>query len=321
MRAQDERDTTQPADGAEAPIGDQPDELTFEVTDLATGSRQPHPLAPEASAGARSAQPAQPAQRTRLIQVSHTPTRVTLTLDARALRIGLAAVALLLVAGIAISNLPRLGPQVGHSGWFAYVPLSSPTPQVVSQSGASIGITMDPSQPSVIAPTPTIPLQALGPIPSDCAPNRTDSSVGAPGLGTAVGHDPVWVDAFDGPTATLSIPAHGGTQFTQYGWQVGIVLVFTTGYSAPVTLSGNAAKTNLPLWFGALNPLADPGINTQAPTTDFTIDAQQAQTNGGGVSGDIVFYQVAMYLPGAGCYTLGANWPGGRWLIGFAAGA
>ena len=304
-----ERQTPDSA-GTDAQPTAREDELTFEVTDLTTGASQAHPLAAPADA-----RPTQPSQRTRLIEVAHAPTRVVLTLDARALRIGLAAVAVLLVAGIVLSNLPRLG-----HGWFAFAPRSTPTPHIVSQSNFSVGTITVGHPPTPVVPTATIPLQPLGSIPQNCSPGQTVPSLGAPGLGMAVGHNPVWVDAFDGPTATLSIPAHGGNQFTQYGWQVNIILVFTNGYGAPVTLIGNDLTTNFSLWFGAPNPPADPNGISQTPNTAFTVDAQQAETNGAGVGGGAVFYPISMYLPGADCYHLSASWPGGSWQIIFAAG-
>jgi hypothetical protein len=39
----------------------------------------------------------------------------------------------------------------------------------------------------------------------------------------------------------------------------------------------------------------------------------------GGVGEFSIWFDV-LYLPGAGCYTLQASWPGGGWIVNFAAG-
>ncbi len=313
---QDERDerwTTDTDMGGDAQPHEQEDDLTFEVTDLASGASHAHPLSSAPTTNGAGAQRRN--QEARFIHISRRPRQVILTLDARALRIGLAALALVVVVGIVLESLPHLRP-----GALSFAPPATQTPEVVSQVNITIDTPAAISQPSVF-PTATIPLQPLGSIPPNCSPDKTVPSLGAPGLGTAVGHDPVWVDAFDGAAATLSIPTHGGNQFTQYGWQVTIELVFTNNFNAPVTLIGNSLTTNYPLWFGSYFPDDTPNGPGQAPTTSFTIDSQQAQAEGAGVSGNTVFYPISLYLPGADCYHLSANWPGGGWQIAFAAGA
>lgn len=288
------------------------DDLSFEVTSLAPAASHADPLAPQQASGGRW--PA-PSPREPLLRVTRAPLRVILTLDARALRVGLAALMLLALAAWVFVNLP--GPA---QGWFAYAPLATSTATANSRVVISAAtFVIDP--PTAAIPTATIPLQLIGAIPQNCGPAQTVPSLGEPGQGTAVGHDPVWVDAFDGPTATVSIRAHGAYAFTQYGWEVDVNLVFTNGFTAPVTLSGDDLTTNYPLWFGVNTQLTQNALNTTTPTTAFTIDARQATAYGGGLSGPTALYSVAMYLPGAGCYHLAARWPKGAWQITFAAGA
>ncbi len=304
----DELNETQSAEAEQAPG----DDLSFEVTSLAPTASHADPLAPPPTSGERwpVRSPHAP-----LLRVTRAPTRVILTFDARALRVGMAALTALALAAWVFVNLP----EPAH-GWFASAPLATSTAAANSRVVIS-AVTVVIDSPTAAIPTATIPLQSIGAIPQNCGAEQTVSILDAPDLWTAVGHDPFWVDAFDGPTATLSIRAHGAYVFTQYGWQVDINLVFTNGFTAPVTVSGSDLTTNYPLWFGVNTQLTVNALNTTPPTTTFTTDARQAAADGGVVSGPIVFYSVAMYLPGAGCYHLAARWPKGAWQITFAAGA
>ena len=71
-------------------------------------------------------------------------------------------------------------------------------------------------------------------------------------------------------------------------------------------------RTNAPLWWAFLG---SDGYTIPAPT--FTIDPQQIRGSLGARRRS-KWWDGALYLPGAGCYTLSASWPGGGWTATFA---
>ena len=166
-------------------------------------------------------------------------------------------------------------------------------------------------------PTPTVVAPALGPAPADCP-----SSTGVPHVGGfpnqltyAVGGPDVWVDGFDSARARSSITRDATGPYTQYGWPVGIALVLRDTFDAAVTLVGQDARTHSPLWWAFLG---NDGYTDPAAT--FTIDPQQDTGLSWSADGVSRWLTGALYLPGAGCYTLSASWPGGGWTATFAAG-
>jgi hypothetical protein len=163
-------------------------------------------------------------------------------------------------------------------------------------------------------PTPTVVAPALGPAPADCP-----SSTATPGVGGipnqltyAVGGPDVWVDGFDSAHALTSITRDAAGPYTQYGWPVRISLVTRDPFAAVVTLVGHDARTQSPLWWAFLS-----NDSYTVPAATFTVDPQQDQ---GSTDGENKWWYGALYLPGAGCYTLKASWPGGGWTASFAAG-
>jgi hypothetical protein len=97
--------------------------------------------------------------------------------------------------------------------------------------------------------------------------------------------------------------------YTEHGWRWRILLVSAPGFLGQIRLSGEhiagGSSTALLLDAGAgLTSLLV--LNPHDPSTT---DLGWAQ------------WPIYVYLPGSGCYSLDAQWPGGRWQISFAAGS
>lgn len=152
--------------------------------------------------------------------------------------------------------------------------------------------------PSPIFTTP-IP---VGAAPKNCPPSQPAQSL-SPNLAPVVGKSPVWV------TLPALIPLSEG--YTQYGWAYKLIWEVGPKFPHTVTLYGTNLRTNASLLFQ---------IGDQAPTASPLLDPL---TPGHPVSafGDVwAEWGSYIFLPGPACYSLGARWPGGRWIGYFAAG-
>lgn len=132
------------------------------------------------------------------------------------------------------------------------------------------------------------------------------------------GSSPAWAVGFDGARATLhvspiSLPVSSFP--SAFGWAASITLEIQSDYTGPVTFTGGSQSDSSPLVFGFG---LDPG---QAQLFSITLSTQQPV-----ISPDRLFktrrtaWNITIYVPAAGCYFLKATWPGGRWIINFAAG-
>ena len=170
---------------------------------------------------------------------------------------------------------------------------------------------------------------AVGPAPARCS---QDSPVltadGNPSVGMAIGKAPVLVGGFVGPSATLLVgPAAsarlnfpGWTEpYTRYGWPALIDLILHTGITGPVALLGKDVQTGYPLWFGFV--VAGVGGAPQQVAPTLGLDPAHPAIPAGGEAGMEDFWFGYAFLPGAGCYTLDASWPGGSWHVTISAGA
>ena len=87
-------------------------------------------------------------------------------------------------------------------------------------------------------------------------------------------------------------------------------------FEEPVTVRGSDLHTGAPLWF-TMTGNDGPATGVIAPQMT-VVDPQQFFDSGGSGAH---WWNGMMYLPGAGCYTLQASWPGGSgWTVHFAAG-
>ena len=161
----------------------------------------------------------------------------------------------------------------------------------------------------------------LGPLPQTCPLSsirtpKTISSEFAP----AVGAGPAWgvgiVSYKQVPLALVRSSNDASEHHTQYGWGHKLLWVVATQVQGAVTIHGMNLQTGTPLYPDAeyaeasstmtaliLNP-SDPTVVSQ----DANRDDQWTQFPGG------------LTVPGAGCYSLEATWPGGSWHLTFAAG-
>jgi len=100
--------------------------------------------------------------------------------------------------------------------------------------------------------------------------------------------------------------------YTQYGWPWKVIWRVSTRYTQPVQLHGGSLRTGTPLWF----QIGEPASTT--PILDPRPDEQQIAQSGNPT--EFVEWKSYLYIPGAGCYYVEADWPGGSWRVTFAAG-
>jgi hypothetical protein len=116
-----------------------------------------------------------------------------------------------------------------------------------------------------------------------------------------------------GQRAAAHIGSFQPSNYTRVGWPIQVQVLIKQGFTQTVTLTGHDLRTGYNLWFSA--DANNPGsVEEAAPLA--TIDPSQPM---GGVGEFSIWFDV-LYLPGAGCYTLQASWPGGGWIVNFAAG-
>ena len=178
-----------------------------------------------------------------------------------------------------------------------------------SPSHTATTVTITPSLPTATpSPTPTAlpsPVDTTSPptgaAPHNCPPSQPAQTI-SPDLAPVVGKAPVWA------TLPALIPLRAG--YTQYGWLWKIVWEVAKS-THPVTLHGTDLRTSASLLFQisqdslTTSPVLDPGYPGH-PISAFGDDWAEW--------GSYVF------LPGARCYSMEAMWPGGHWLVYFAAG-
>jgi hypothetical protein len=197
---------------------------------------------------------------------------------------GLAAALLLLVL---VGGFWFLGPGRGHDG--------------------SVGGTRPRPTATATPAFPHIPYLPGG-IPTTCVHVATTSSV-AP-LSGAVGSPPFFVGGFQRPQATILLgDAH--VTHVPYGWPSNWPDTMTwaaqAGLTGKITLTGANMSGGDRLWFQASGP----------PTTSLVLDPLTASPGPAGWAATGTF---TVFVPRGGCYSLQATWPGGSWIITFAAG-
>lgn len=190
--------------------------------------------------------------------------------------------------------------------------------------------------PTPVTPTPTSFLVGetaprLGDAPARCLNGTLPAltRVGPPAFGLAVGHTPVWVAGFTGPYPTLRLGPNarantwGGwsAPYTQVGWPVPIGLEVPAGFTGQIHLSGWDAHDgpSRSMQFGLIQ--ASGGGPPSDVETTYTLDLTHPTIPPGGEDHTGVFWYGYAFLPGAGCYTLTASWPGGSWSVTISAGA
>ncbi len=184
--------------------------------------------------------------------------------------------------------------------------------------------------PPLVAPTALPGLSGvptLGPAPASCGGEPPVLMEGVPPHGRqAIGRAPVLLGGFLGPYATLPLgPAASGAAYgwaapyTPYGWPAPVRLVLRSGVGGgPVTLAGWDPHTGYPLWFGFI--VAGQWGAPQHVVPAFALDPAHPSVPAGGWTNTETFWYGYVFLPGAGCYTLAATWPGDGWRVTVSAG-
>ncbi len=149
---------------------------------------------------------------------------------------------------------------------------------------------------------------------------------GPPWGSESVGRDPVLLSGFNGSYPTLRLgPAavanayQWQAPYTRYGWPAPIGLILKSGFTGPVTLSGADPRTGHPLWFGLVVAGVWGAPDKILPT--YSLDPVNPLIPAGGATDAEKFWYGYIFLPGAGCYTVAASWPGGGWQATISAGA
>jgi hypothetical protein len=232
---------------------------------------------------------------------------------------------LVLLVGVLLRSVLATGAPGGSTARIA-----RPVAAVEPTETASLALLPTPAPP-LTAPTPlpgVAGTPALGPAPASCG---TDSPAltpgGPPWTGNVVGQAPVLLGGFVGPYATMPLgPAASAmaytwaAPYTSYGWPAPIgPIVRNNIRPGPVTLSGWDVRTGYPLWFGFITA-GEWGAPARVSPA-YTLDPENPPVLVGGWTNEEWFWYGYAFLPGAGCYILAADWPGGSWRVTVSAGA
>ncbi len=130
-----------------------------------------------------------------------------------------------------------------------------------------------------------------------------------------IGAFPVWVSNFGGPFAILhilptTVPVHAFS--SAVGWQVVVQVEIDERYDGPITLSGSQ-NNGMPFLFSL--------VPSEQLLTSITLDTRHPIARPGARPAPYdhkTAWNVSLYFPATGCYSLDAKWPGGHWHVTFA---
>ena len=163
-------------------------------------------------------------------------------------------------------------------------------------------------------PTPTLNVPAVGPVSANCPPETPPVDFSSGETVPGVGGSDVWFIASDrnGKHDDVELPPGN---YTLAGWPVPVMVYIKHGFTQTITLTGHDLLTGYNLWL-SLDATSPGSIAETAPLA--TINPGQDLAHSIDAQWDI--WSGVLYLPGAGCYIVQANWPGNGWIIDFAAG-
>lgn len=148
--------------------------------------------------------------------------------------------------------------------------------------------------------------QVLAPPPADCDVYAITREEVSPRYAPLLGSAPVWFGPYLSVDEAEGVfRLHPGARVTRDGWQVKFLFVVQGAATGQVTVSG---------------------ADTHGRPLRFAIDAQEPPTRSGVMNvasarETFVDFPSYVYFPGAGCFTLKAQWPGGSWQLSFAVGS
>lgn len=192
-----------------------------------------------------------------------------------------------------------------------YTLVVPPTPTQVVLS--SVTISSDISQQIVGPITP-------GPVPITPGPMPLYIVCPAPSVqytSTTLGSNPLWISGFSGPTARVylasSIPVPSYPAL--YGFPVPLQIEVPANYQGSVTLEGKEMSNGMDVMFG-FSP-----FNDQVPALTLNPQGQDSNHFTLTVDGTTrTAWNIVMFIPAAGCYTLKATWFDGHSVMNFLAG-
>jgi hypothetical protein len=229
----------------------------------------------------------------------------------------LVVAALVVMMGLMLLAAPPIGATLR-----ALVPQPTPTTAIVQ--------VVYPTSPAAIVtpspyPTPTLIAPAVGPVPANCPPSARLVDFAPTATIPGVGGSEVWLIGFVGPggdpetgqraTAKIGAAQRIIASYTAEGWPFEVQALARSDFAQTVTITGYDLRTNYNLWFSPETNSRNTVVQT-APV--LTIDFSQSTASSS--DGQWKIWFGVLYLPGAGCYTLHTNWPGGGWDVNFAAG-
>jgi len=234
--------------------------------------------------------------------------------SARGWRLLMAGGALLITLAIIVGMIPGVSQR--FTGAFAHPrPTSAPSSQ---SSFLSLTLKRGATGPTP-TPNPTTN-PAASAYPQTCPGGVTTLTSATPFIGTA-GAGPVWFGGFQSAPgqsaqATLTQLAPKGDR---YGLPIQVVLFIRSDTHGPVTLSGIDLHGGRALWFSftSIGNGRDLPPDAHTPATSFAFTPQRPDP---GVPTFWYGSYGTLYVPGAGCYSVRATWPGGAWRITFVAG-
>lgn len=161
-------------------------------------------------------------------------------------------------------------------------------------------------------PTPTLNVPIIGTVAATCASETplVDFSAGETVAGA--GGSDVWFNASSAKPGYVQLPQGN---YTSAGWPVPVTVFIRHGFAQTIALTGHDLTTGYSLWLSA-NANNPGSLAGAAPLA--TIDPTHGLAHTRDAQWDI--WSGVLYLPGAGCYIVQANWPGNGWSIDFAAG-
>ncbi len=223
-------------------------------------------------------------------------------------------------------NIRRLFRIAMLTGLILVLAACADTPSLqVGRTPTVNALTSIPTSAAQQSPTPTMfggASAQLGSLPQSCPPNpilapKTISPKFVPMFGAG----PAWAGGIGSykqiPLALVWDPNDALDSHNQYGWEHKLLWVAATTLHGSVTIRGTNLRTGAPIhpdaeYASAMSTLTSLVLKPEDPTVvsqDANRDAQWTQFPG------------SLTIPGAGCYSLEAVWPGGSWHMIFAAGS
>jgi hypothetical protein len=181
-----------------------------------------------------------------------------------------------------------------------------------------------PTRTVQLTPTPTLfrgITAQLGSLPTSCPPGPTfvPTSISSQ-FPSMVGAGPAWAGAIHPykqlPLALIWDSNDAMATHNQYGWGHKLLWIVATSVHGSVTIRGTNLSTGMPVY-----PWGEYATATSTQTTMILNPSDPSVVNED-ANRDEHWTQFpgSLTVPGAGCYSLTASWPGGSWRMTFAAG-